>query len=126
MANRSHYGSIPNNNENGETEALIDEENKPNKIFLNCNWRVLFFALAAAVLVAYPLHKLTSKSIVRANTFGWVPTDDLGVQVVTRKSDALPSSIWGRKREGPLPTNSWYLVSLLLAYTLAIWLAISN
>mmetsp|Transcript_19302 Transcript_19302/g.47724 ORF Transcript_19302/g.47724 Transcript_19302/m.47724 type:complete len:898 (+) Transcript_19302:60-2753(+) len=108
MANQSDYGSIPSG-ESDETEAFIDDEqNKQNKSSLNCNWRVLFFVIAA-VLVAYPFRALASRTLVRADRFGWVPTDDLGVQIVSREPDALPSSIWGSKRKGPLPTNSWYL-----------------
>lgn len=108
MANQSNYGSIPNS-ENDETEAFFDNQKQSNKIASNCNWRVPYFVIAA-VLVVYPFHSLTSKSLVHANNFGWVPTDDLGIQVVSREPDALPSAIWGSKRDGPLPTNSWYLV----------------
>ncbi|KAL3940620.1 MAG: hypothetical protein SGBAC_004876 [Bacillariaceae sp.] len=107
MANQSNYGSIPNS-ENDETEAFFDNQKQSNKIASNCNWRVPYFVIAA-VLVVYPFHSLTSKSLVHANNFGWVPTDDLGIQVVSREPDALPSAIWGSKRDGPLPTNSWYL-----------------
>jgi hypothetical protein len=35
---------------------------------------------------------------------------DLGFKSIQRESDASPSDIWG-DRTGPLPTNSWYLVS---------------
>ena len=36
---------------------------------------------------------------------------DLGFKSIVRASDAVPSTIWGN-RTGPLPTNSWYLVSV--------------
>ena len=43
------------------------------------------------------------------------PDEDLGLQGVHREMDASPSSIWGKKgKDGPLPTNSWYLVRLSL------------
>ena len=35
---------------------------------------------------------------------------DMGFKAIVRNQDALPSTIWGN-RSGPLPTNSWYLVS---------------
>jgi hypothetical protein len=40
------------------------------------------------------------------------PDKEMGLQAVHRADDASPSSIWGKKaKDGPLPTNSWYLVS---------------
>ena len=45
--------------------------------------------------------------------------EDLGLQGVHREMDASPSSIWGNKgKVGPLPTNSWYLVSIFLETTM--------
>ena len=41
---------------------------------------------------------------------GWIPDEELGLQSVIRAEDASPSAIWGTKIDGPLPTNSWYLV----------------
>ena len=39
------------------------------------------------------------------------PDEDLGLISSHRADDASPSVIWGEKAiEGPLPTNSWYLV----------------
>ena len=35
---------------------------------------------------------------------------DMGFESIVREDDASPSVIWG-DRSGPLPTNSWYLVS---------------
>jgi hypothetical protein len=43
--------------------------------------------------------------------YGWIPDEELGLQGVDRADDAKPSKIWGNKTNGPLPTNSWYLVS---------------
>jgi len=38
------------------------------------------------------------------------PVGDLGLEGVERMEGAAPSVIWGRKaREGPIPTNRWYL-----------------
>lgn len=112
MVSQSSYGSIPDS-ENDEAEALVHSEaNKPTKRSLSFNWRVLCFVIAAILLVS-PFYPSASRSLdsLRGNKFnvGWIPVDDLGVQVVSREPDALPSSIWADKRNGPLPTNSWYL-----------------
>jgi hypothetical protein len=46
-----------------------------------------------------------------ANPFKLDPVNDLGMLSIDRsQTDASPSSIW-KNRTGPIPTNSWYLVS---------------
>lgn len=50
------------------------------------------------------------------------PEIELGLRGVHRAKDASPSSIWGSKaNQGPLPTNSWYLVSFGIAL-IFVWI----
>ena len=113
MAPRSSYGSFPNDKED-EADSLIFSPDAPVKQPSSCNWPVIFGAIAT-VLVIYPIFKYANPSAaeIADAKFGWIPSDELGLLSVTRNVDAMPSSIWGSKREGPLPTNSWYLVGHL-------------
>ena len=51
------------------------------------------------------------------------PVENLGMLSIDRADDALPSPIWGNhlKKGLPLPTNSWYLVCLLIDCMEWIW-----
>lgn len=59
--------------------------------------------------------RLQDFSSLVEESFQVSPMEDMGMLGLEREYDALPSSVWGShlEKEGhPLPTNSWYLVSL--------------
>ena len=54
-----------------------------------------------------------------SNSFLLDPINDMGMLSVKRNMDASPSIVWGKhlhRKNHPLPTNSWYLVSYTLIY----------
>ena len=56
----------------------------------------------------------SSDSSSSSNPFLLDPIHDMGMLSVQRNMDASPSIVWGKhlhKKNHPLPTNSWYLVS---------------
>jgi ferric-dicitrate binding protein FerR (iron transport regulator) len=125
MAPRQSYGSITVKNE-GELESLVPQVAPPaegkKKYFLAS-------ALAAVALAAVGIyhastgtsHGSASVPLSPGKKVDWDLYDkslilstespiNLGFKSTVREAGAQPSTIWGN-RTGPLPTNSWYLVS---------------
>lgn len=125
MPPETSYGSIPVTSSTGEEETLpltADDtlEVQKQRWFSKGAWRsawATFLVIGALVLVGVVLHSLqhremvvpTTVSYYKGDPFQVSPVDHLGKVATVRHKDAAPSVIWGR-RDGPLPTNSWYLV----------------
>ena len=128
------YGSIAvyNNNSDNEEEFVSfvpsQDGSKPKK-----NWTWGVAALLVVGIVArlpHVMHSVASRdhgssqqstgsgrptfeAADRSTLLSEVSPEELGFSSVMRAEDASPSGIWGN-RTGPLPTNAWYLVRLLL------------
>jgi hypothetical protein len=99
------YGAIPSgtNDEERPLNAIERRDGNPGK-------KVLLLALAVGVVVIFFIYTTCYDGGVHGH--GWIPPTELGLKGVDREEDASPSFIWGNKTNGPLPTNSWYLVRL--------------
>jgi hypothetical protein len=106
------YGAIPSgtNDEERSLNAIERRDGNPGK-------KVILFPLAVVVIFfIYTCYSSTVDSKDDGGIHGWIPPTELGLKGVDREEDASPSLIWGNKTNGPLPTNSWYLVRLVNWY----------
>jgi hypothetical protein len=65
----------------------------------------------------------SSSSNSNSNPFLLDPINDMGMLSIKRNMDASPSIVWGKhlsKKNHPLPTNSWYLVSCIRAVSVRV------
>jgi hypothetical protein len=109
MTPRLDYGAIPSGIDDGKRplNAIERRDGIPRK-------KVLLFTLPVVVIFfIYAFHSSTVDSKDDGGVHGWIPDAELGLRGVEREEDASPSLIWGNKTNGPLPTNSWYLVRLV-------------
>lgn len=151
MAPRQTYGAITINNEDSEFISLTGTSQDspvafPSAATKKRSWTMGGMALLLVGLVVTLVHTTSTGSSSSSNaaqvggdgttsrspTFEKVDAStilselspaDLGFSSVERAEDASPSEIWGHQT-GPLPTNSWYLVRIILPYRwtfVALW-----
>jgi hypothetical protein len=112
MPPQSDYGAIPSGTDDEKRPLNAIERRGGNQ-----GRKVLLFALAVVVVFfIYTCYSSTVDSKDDGGVYGWIPDTELGLKGVDREEDASPSFIWGNKTNGPLPTNSWYLVRLVNWY----------
>lgn len=104
------YGSISMDNYDEESVPLIKNLHKKG-----CNKRLWLMAASAVfVAAAITMHVMGRASEAPDRQARFAPLSQSPVEMnllyTNRKRDASPSGIWGNV-SGPLPTNSWYLVS---------------
>lgn len=113
MAPRLDYGAIPNGTDDSEKVPLTANSNRRQNPNLGTKCLLLAFVAAILCLICYKIfNSAIDDSENGGGYYGWIPDAELGLQGVHREEDSSPSFIWGNKTSGPLPTNSWYLVSL--------------
>lgn len=110
------YGSIENSNvEANEEQPLVQNEKSLEAVSNSKTRKWIVVGLLVIVVATFcVLSNLnhgddTADEVIQTTSILGAP-QELGLRGVERADDASPSSIWGKKRKGPLPTNSWYQV----------------
>ena len=133
MAPRTSYGSITVKHDDDEELARLVEQNGGESKASSGSSKKKFVMVGVVVVAAVALvlvfganhHGSGNSSASHSGKGGSHPFHgddsnvlsskspvDMGFLSIEREQDASPSKIWGN-RTGPLPTNSWYLVSYL-------------
>lgn len=139
MAPRQSYGAIISikHEDEQEIQHLVSESNTSTTTttITGADSKKKYFMIAAVAIVGFVVVEFSYPKIVgksytaESQNYGGGTSKngiayfgegssvltslspvDLGFKSIERESDASPSDIWGN-RTGPLPTNSWYLVS---------------